>query len=1119
MNPPDEKARWEAVHERERNVLIDAGAGSGKTTILVRRVIQLVAPDDDGPAFALDRIVAITFTRRAAGELRFRLRECLLRELGTGVAGDLRQKRLRTALGMLDRALVGTIHSFCDRLLRRYPMQARLSPAYKIAEDDSAVVEEAAQRLLALVEDARLTAECQGPLPAEAVADAEAALRAAMEPDCVLARSRDRPFGRELGLDAFIGSLIRNRDSLPNVPRAVFEVDKYRTAAREFLLLSAGLDGDKRGTKWLKRVRRFVQETQDVADPATLYPLVQLLDVDFKGADFDVCAAQETDNALRAIRTHKGRTPLADELKAPLQAWLACALMRVAPAAITIYDDLKARYQVVDNIDLLLKLRDLLREHPDVRCALQDDFDHILVDEFQDTDPLQAEIVLYLSERGASAKRWQDVSLASGRLTVVGDPKQSIYGFRRADVAIYDEVRHRIQQSPHIAVKLETSFRSLPRMVEWQNLAFAGFLGVSPSGKIFDSASGQVYHAPLKPIRDDSADAAPVLELRYEPEEPESDVDTLRRAEARTFAVFLRWLIEKSGRRVNDAVTGELRNVRYEDVAVLTAVTTNLHLLFGELDTYAVPYAAAGGRLFLTDPVHQSFVLGLRALADPDDGVAQAALLRPPFFAIDLADLSVHRATNGEDPGGGCLRVREAMTCVARLRGGRRRRSPGATALALLEETGFGRAIALGSNGEQRLARVRHLCFELERRAVELSLDFDGITAHAREWIDFPVEMDAPPPVGGDAIRVMTVHQAKGLEFPVVMIWDACAQLKARDFSAALSVARSKENSWSIDIQGLEWNAGGDASARRATFDDHERRRLFYVAATRARDLLVLPSSRASEPEKHVSAKLLEESKRVGVEVFDVFSTRNPPTWATGIDPIAAQDVKTTSDVTPAGCIRLETDVLRDWMAKAKDAARARLRPVAVSVDTLERSQISSALDDVEGSALKVRIGRFGPIFGETVHRAICLVLLHSLSPGEAVARASKASGLAENLDVAGADVERAIEALRRENVFAASGFIGSGACEIDLEVPIAGEGSEGTMLVGSIDLLVADGTSSYTIIDFKTDRAPTGTVVSTHPQYVEQVRTYAALVGRATGVTKLQCGLLFTDDGTVHWV
>ena len=165
MSAPDQPERDRAVAARDQTVLIDAGAGAGKTTILVTRIIAMIAPlDDAAPAMSLLRIAAVTFTRRAAGELRLRVRELLLKELATRRAREIRKRRLLDALGSVDAAALGTIHGFADRLLRLQPMKARLSPAYRIADDTSAFIDETLDLLLHAVQNGTLASEARaGP--------------------------------------------------------------------------------------------------------------------------------------------------------------------------------------------------------------------------------------------------------------------------------------------------------------------------------------------------------------------------------------------------------------------------------------------------------------------------------------------------------------------------------------------------------------------------------------------------------------------------------------------------------------------------------------------------------------------------------------------------------------------------------------------------------------------------------------------------------------------------------------------------------------------------------------------------------------------------------------------
>ena len=201
--PPDQDQRDAAIAERNRNVLIDAGAGTGKTSILVDRLVEMVAPTDKAPAIALSRIAAITFTRKAAGELRLRIRERLFRELSKVQPATERDGQLREAIAELDTAYVGTIHSFADRLLRLRPVEARLSPSYEIVEDDEVLVREAFNILLHAVQNGTLSAELAGT---DAVDRGDEATRIVLDALNVgiRAETREGEWRDDYGLDALV---------------------------------------------------------------------------------------------------------------------------------------------------------------------------------------------------------------------------------------------------------------------------------------------------------------------------------------------------------------------------------------------------------------------------------------------------------------------------------------------------------------------------------------------------------------------------------------------------------------------------------------------------------------------------------------------------------------------------------------------------------------------------------------------------------------------------------------------------------------------------------------------------------------------------------------------------
>jgi ATP-dependent helicase/nuclease subunit A len=1129
----DQSERDAVVAERKRNVVVDAGAGTGKTTLIVRRLIEMVAPEKDAhPAVPLERIAAVTFTRKAAGELRLRIREGLLRALADPKLSATRQARLLSAVSMVDDARIGTIHSFADRLLRMYPVEARLSPSYEIVEDVAPLHAETFNLMMTAIERGTLDTELAGTAAEGRAEDASHAIQAALEAG-VRIESHEHPYGIKYGIDALVGGLLDHRDVPPSDREAAtFDRAAFMKNVDEFILRAKGSHGDGRGSRWLARSVRTLREVRDDSIVPRIYRRVAKVvgqggksftkGVDF--ADDDVGY-----KAWKAFDGDKGKnparaTPLRDDLLGPLHGWMARQLVRLAPVAEVLYERVKTRRRVVDPIDLLLRLRNLLATSPAVRAELQSLFDHIFVDEFQDTDPLQAEVLLFLAEDGAKSKDAWDATLAQGRLTIVGDPKQSIYRFRRADVATYDRVRRKLGETKPLESTLSVNFRSTEGLVEWFNDRFAKILGEGKKGAHFDTGTGAMFHAPLEPAPDARTDAGArdieVIPLGVDDE----NAPVAREREAEAIARYVRWLVAESATDVTDPVTGERRPLRYGDVAVLALVTTNLPLLCRAFDERRVPYATAGGTLFIGDPLSQQFLLGLRAVADREDGIAEAALLRPPFFAIDLADLAMLRDPEhaGSDPR--ALRAQAARDLVSELRKERAVRSPGATARDLLERTALGRMVALGPNGAQRLRLLRELCTELDAVAAESGLDFDGATYVMRRWVGAPPGIDAPRPVDDGAVRVSTVHQAKGLEFPVVILWDGRGGWDTRPFTPAWAIDR-ETRAWAINIDpGLAWDdpPGASFSERERKYRDEERKRLVYVAATRAREKLVIATSSGKDTCIHT---LLAAKTAAGVEKriqrWGVFDAKATDKWPRSSR--ARRESEAPSE-TEAAVTALDGQISAAWTGALGAAARPRFRRTAASA-LAKLGSTATGADDADAEddehepprEVKRRPGRFGPVFGDTVHRALALALERKLDARAAVTRAAREVGLTANIEDAVGDVERTLDCLRRDCLL-------EGAFRLEYPIAcdeIAGDDA-GLLVVGSIDLLSAD-SGRLDVIDFKSDRAPEegARVADTHPAYAVQVRAYGRMLEK-TGVAAgkdVRRGLLFTEKGRIWWV
>jgi len=1006
---PDAPAYDAAVAERARNVVIDAGAGTGKTTAIVERIVRLVQG-----GMKLSRIAAITFTRRAAGELKLRVRQ------------ELITARLTDALRELDNAYIGTIHSFCDRLLRLKPVEMELSPSYETVEDDRLLIDETRR----ILERESQRKGLGGWVSHERIAETEQTIG-----DFILAAlpmaSWKSGWAESHGLDALLEGFLHKRDVAPREADVIEPDLAGAKAIAKGMLESIGrLEGQGAAHRRFRDLGRALQEVLVAEGPIEMLKAAGAAAEIRPWGKFRFNYECEKDGRAWGMGLKwgwRGEPGQRDELVGPWASWMSARLVRTWPVVCALYEEVKRRRQTLDPLDLVLRLRDGLRRSRDLRAEYQTLFDHVLVDEFQDTDPAQMEIIFYLCERGATASTWADAVLAPGKLTIVGDWKQSIYRFRRADVEAYEQARGLMLKQGALRSSLTTNFRSRPELIAAFNDKFIPWL----------KAETLTAHSPAR--------GQPCVRLvRYKASRAEEG----RLKEAELLSRLIRGM--HGVEVVRDPVTGGERPLQYRDVTVLARSTWEIPKLLDAFRGHGLPYSARGGRLFLSDSLVRRFLLALRAVADPSDGAAQAALFGPPFFAVDYGDLLSESA-----------KAKEAHALISDLRKLRHSRPPSATARDLIERSGVGRFTALEPNGAQSLSLLWEVALEMDLQALGRGLDFDAVTAQMREWVEDPVRLDPPDPAG-DAVRVMSIHQSKGLEYPVVILWDA--QSPMEDSKDRLGAWFVRGDAWSVGVRGVQAHHPADhdpADDERARLNE-ERKRLYYVAATRARDLLIVPLT----PEPWRPAANAELMKEIESHAVDAVVPELAP-----VDPVRA--------------VAAEVD-LTEW----KSALAASKKPIAVPI------AVTALADDAVDRTAKHEKGRHGPEFGTVVHAAIDALLGGSTKSAAELIKAAAASiGLKHHLPEAEADVSRALEAVKK-----------LAAREMQTEVPIAmREG--GQIVVGYIDCLAVCGEDVW-VIDWKTD------VPGQNAKYEEQLKHYARAVTRVG--KRVRMALVFTQTGTM---
>ena len=825
----DQEARERIHNDLDTSLVVEAAAGTGKTTELVTRIVAVIK----GGRAKLDRIVAVTFTDAAAGELKLRVRTAIERERQDPECSPEAHRLLTEALPQLEEARIGTIHSFCGDLLRERPVEAGIDPLFEVAADeitrplfDVAFDRWFEDQLANPGEGVRrvLRRRARGESPKGMLRGAARAL--VERRDFPTPWQRNPDFDREPKIDALIAEM----KSLAGWADAGDEKDYF--------------------VKSLKEIKVFVDEisrTESVSErdydgiEARLSAFVRAWHSHWVGYRAKSSAFPKEELAARR-----------EALKRDLDDFIQAAGADLAPrlrdelwAVIEQYEHLKERAGCLDFLDLLLRARNLVRDNASVRTELQRRFTHVFVDEFQDTDPLQAEILMLLAADDPEEKDWRKARPLPGKLFIVGDPKQSIYRFRRADVALYEQVKQQVKSAGGALLNLNVSFRAVPEIQEAINAAFEPVMG----------GSTQASYVPLAPKRA-GINTQPTL-IALPASEPYSNFGKIVNWKIDEslpdgVAAFVDWLVHKSGWTVTERERPTERTpVQARHVCLLfrrfKSYNTDVTRPYVRaLEARRLPHLLVGGTGFHTREEVEAVRNALGAIERPDDELSVFATLKGPLFALSDAQLLSYRdrcvslhpfKKPPEELPEALVEVVDALTVLRELHRGRNRRPIADTIGRLLATTRAHAGFANWSTGEQALANVTRL-MDMARRAerggmISFRSFVDWLTdqAESGEASDAPIIEE-----GVDGVRIMTVHKAKGLEFPVVILADLTAK-EAREPSQWSDPARELCVMKLAGCAPPELQAHAEEEIR---LEREEAARVLYVAATRARDLLVV---------------------------------------------------------------------------------------------------------------------------------------------------------------------------------------------------------------------------------------------------------------------------------------
>ena len=870
MKLPDGAARIVALTDHARTLVVEAGAGSGKTALMAGRVALLMAAGVHPRGIA-----AITFTEAAASELLERIERIVralldgplpveLQDALPGGLGPEQRKALEAGAQALDEINCTTIHGFCQQLVKPYPVEAHIDPGATVIDPDAA----------------------------------EIAYKDLMEAWLSARFGRDRgtdglgripPIQNSGGEDDFFAELlVKAPDKTLDLIDKTAKFLKYHRTAHAtnppvdtagFIELTNAISSF---ATWYNTcgvvelaTAEVIEDFTEVAEIARRATTGPLSGRDIANLLFhtrpQACKKDEIvfrqwgkkgkwKDAAKAVgRSIAQGEQLSSAGEALYQTCGACyanfcgiigafAFERFVSefaALRDLYADYKCQAALLDFDDLLHHARDLLGSNEAVRTALAKRYPRILVDEFQDTDPLQAEILWRLAGEGDATLPWQERSIRPGALFLVGDPKQAIYRFRGADVETYLVAKRALAyQDPTAVLEITANFRSQPAILTFINDRFANML---------DEAHEQPGFTALSPVRSQAekpsvAAFEVVLNDQHRSLKGGLVVDLVRREEAVTVAAIVQKLI--GNYPVWDRGQNKYRPARAGDIALLAPTGTSLWIYERALETRDIAIATQAGKGFFRRQEVQDLIAIARAIADRRDTLALGALMRGPLVGLAeevIADEidSLQSLGNGEsrlhlwtDP----AKVRhpilkQTLNVLQNLARKVRHTTPYHLLAEAVEELQVRPILkARHSRGAERALANVELVLEMSRAYAARGMA-DFARALWQRWDDGDSQAEGRPDADADAVAIITIHSAKGLEWPIVIpinsttaLWsDSSFLYRRRDDSVHFRVFDYP----SPDFDSVLTDEKGDL--------ERERVRLWYVALTRPRDLLLLP--------------------------------------------------------------------------------------------------------------------------------------------------------------------------------------------------------------------------------------------------------------------------------------
>ena len=1103
----DSQDRLLAETTWDRNVVVVAGAGTGKTTILVNRILNLLLREPN--PVAITEIVALTFTNKAATEMKQRLGAQLLRlaEQGDDTIATFRTRyhltaeqvseRARVALEQMEKAQIGTLHSFAAHLLRIHPVESEIDPLFQ--EDDGSRFKELFHSCWDRWLDDELGA-------------------AGLQHE----RWRRVLAGTTLGdLQQFTASLAGDFVDVDELERQCRSLT-LEGALRDWVVathgraaaLLAGQDRPKR-RKVESMLAAAVQSLALVLEegPPGLTHLpenervIMEKDLGKAPAGWDEATFQEAGSIIG----------FAQRLLTVDQSYFQEVVTLVRP----FLDHVRLGFLTSGWIafdGLLARAKTLLRDHPAIRARIKQTYRAILVDEFQDTDPVQYEIILYLGERaGTHETSWQNVDLEPGKLFIVGDPKQSIYAFRRADIEAFERVVEKIRAGGGGVYSLVTNFRSNGAVLDVVNNVFDRLF--QPTEHVQPANERLAARPQRKP--EVSVSGVQLRLVTSGEDDEEFDVQAATRAEAEALA---RWLKEEllAGSTVTDRDRRE-GPLQPGHIALIFRKLTQAQIYLDALRRYDIAYITDGEKHFYRRQEIIDLVNLLRVIDNPHDTIALVGILRSPLGGMTDRDILALQQIEGLDyqqrerlaiwnhPQ--AVMVRRLYERLAELHElAPLRPVPDAIDL-VFERLPVLELAAASLHGEQAVANLRKTRDMAETLADRPHLTLTGfVDLMMTRLAEQPDEAEsALAEESLDAVRVLTIHKAKGLEFPVVILPGL------HQGSKNPRKGPSIHHDWSSRCYSLQMGGRSNLGAvlvdmKMAAREEAEQRRLLYVGMTRARDLLVLSGGQTTKPGQDTVLSLLGEA---------IPDEAAPSTT----DQISIGTSRLTRVITPSMVVSRR----RRQEPLSTMAPRLTLGPILIrrherQVEweqrrTTPRRLTPSSLAGSRPEAVSPR-----PVTeGEAELARLVGVCAHAIleqwdftrprSEISTVIAQTIRRHVAQNQPQLIADVMEDLAALFERFLSSEPYKALQRATVLGREVPFVMPLGEGQIMEGVVDLIYRLDDRIW-IADYKTDDVAAGGVQTRADRYRSQAESYARAVASSLGLSSVSFQFIFLRPG-----